>query len=104
MTPQSTFDSYVLTIIVALPFAAALALILWPRDRVTAMRWFAFAAALATTALIVYVTAAYDYGYAGAASRFQFQQQWPWLDDLGISFHVGVDGIAVPMLLMTGII
>ena len=68
------------------------------------MRWFALAAALVTTGLTVYVTAAYDYGYADAASRFQFVQQWPWLDDLGISFHVGVDGIAVPMLLMTGII
>jgi NADH-quinone oxidoreductase subunit M len=106
-----SFDSLVLTIIVALPFAAAAALILWPRQQITAMRWFALATALVATGLTAYVTAAYDYGYANTvggtadtSGRFQFVQQWPWLDDLGISFHVGVDGIAVPMLLMTGII
>jgi NADH-quinone oxidoreductase subunit M len=98
------FDSWVLTIIVSLPFAAALALILWPRERVTEMRWFTLGASLVTACLAVYVTFAYDYGYSDAAERFQFARQWDWLDDLGITFHVGVDGIAAPMLLMSGII
>ena len=99
-----TFDSLVLTIIVSLPFAAALALILWPRERVTEMRWFALGTSLVTAGLAAYVTFAYDYGYTDPANRFQFVQQWDWLDDLGITFHIGVDGIAVPMLLMSGII
>src|SRR5437868_10672715 len=35
---------------------------------------------------------------------FQFQQQIIWVQQLGISFHVGVDGINVGLVLMAAIV
>lgn len=96
-----TFDSLVLTVLVALPFAVGLLLILWPRERVLAMRWFALAASLVALGLSAYVTFSYEYD---SGARFQLRQQWTWLESLGIGWHIGVDGIAAVMILMTGII
>ena len=37
-------------------------------------------------------------------SRFQFVEKYEWLPALGLSYHVGVDGIATPLVLLTGIV
>lgn len=38
------------------------------------------------------------------ASQFAFEQQYNWFAELGISFHIGVDGIAVSMILLTAFV
>ena len=35
---------------------------------------------------------------------FQFEEQYDWFPQIGSSYHVGVDGISVPMILLTGIL
>ncbi len=35
---------------------------------------------------------------------FQFIEKMPWLPQIGITYHVGVDGIGLAMILLTGII
>ncbi|MBX5483512.1 MAG: NADH-quinone oxidoreductase subunit M [Myxococcaceae bacterium] len=34
--------------------------------------------------------------------EFQFETRWHWIDALGISYHIGVDGLAVSLILLTG--
>ena len=36
--------------------------------------------------------------------RYQFEQQIPWVESLGISYHVGVDGLNVGLILMGAIV
>ena len=38
------------------------------------------------------------------ADGYQFEQQIPWVESLGISYHVGVDGINVGLILMGAIV
>jgi len=38
------------------------------------------------------------------APGYQFEQQIPWVDSLGISYHVGVDGLNVGLILMGAIV
>src|SRR5579859_5906492 len=38
------------------------------------------------------------------ASGYQFEQQVPWVESLGISYHVGVDGLNVGLTLMGSIV
>ena len=38
------------------------------------------------------------------APGYQFEQQVPWVDALGISYHVGVDGINIGLILMGAIV
>ncbi len=41
---------------------------------------------------------------ASPQAGFHFVEQWEWLPRLGITYKLGVDGISVPMVLLTGII
>ena len=42
--------------------------------------------------------------FKAGAPGYQFEQQVPWVDTLGISYHVGVDGINVGLILMGAIV
>jgi NADH-quinone oxidoreductase subunit M len=71
-----------------------------PSRHQQAIRYIAAVAAGGSFALSIYVFIAY-YSSPGG---YQFVEQYPWLEQLGISLHLGVDGIAVPMVLLTGIV
>jgi NADH-quinone oxidoreductase subunit M len=34
----------------------------------------------------------------------QFEQTYSWISDLGISFHIGLDGISLPLVLLTNVL
>ncbi len=42
-------------------------------------------------------------GYEPAGARFQFEEQVAWLPGFGISYHVGIDGISLLLILLTTI-
>jgi NADH-quinone oxidoreductase subunit M len=53
-----------------------------------------------TLVISIYLYAAYD----KQAGGFQFVEHVDWIPSLGIAYHNGVDGFALPMLLLTGIV
>ena len=71
-----------------------------PHTRVNAIRGVAAAFSLAALLFSFWLFLFYDWHAGG----YQFQQSWPWLASLGISLRWGVDGISVPMCLLTGIV
>ncbi len=98
----SLFDEYVLTIILGLPVLGVVLIAAIPGYRRELIKWMAALISLTTLAFTVYVFLAYDRG--DDAGRFQFLQQYGWLDSLGVTLQLGVDGIAVPMLVLTGVV
>jgi NADH-quinone oxidoreductase subunit M len=52
---------------------------------------------LITFAVSILIWVNFERGVAG----FQFEEQVPWLPDLNISYHLGVDGISMPFVLLT---
>ncbi|MEE8472087.1 MAG: NADH-quinone oxidoreductase subunit M [Dehalococcoidia bacterium] len=90
----------VLTAILLLPFLGALVILLVPSARVLAIKVVAAVAASGTLGLSLYVFLSYDHVRGG----YQFIETYRWLPGAGISFHLGVDGISVPMVLLTGVI
>ena len=53
-----------------------------------------------TGALSVWLTIAFERG----ADGFQFVSQHPWIEQWGISWYLGVDGISLFMVLLTGVL
>ncbi len=91
---------YLLSAIVLLPIlAGAVMLFLPPKNRDLIYR-FALGAAFVTflLTLVVYL------GFDAVGARYQFVEKYDWLPALGISFHLGVDGISAPMVLLTGVV
>jgi NADH-quinone oxidoreductase subunit M len=89
-----------LTLIIALPLVTALALALVPRNFRFVMRLAALAATLFTLLLALLVFWRFETGQAG----YQFVSRIPWVGALGISYHVGVDGLNVGLILMGAVV
>ncbi len=91
---------YTLLIILFAPFAGALALIFVSNRQVALVRGIAAGSAFVSLIASVYLFYAYDSLRGG----FQFIQRIEWSRQLGISLHLGVDGIGTPLVLASSIL
>jgi NADH-quinone oxidoreductase subunit M len=89
-----------LTALVVLPAIGALAVALVPRRRADLVRITAITFAAAAAALSVFALATFETGEAG----FQFVTSHVWIEDLGISWHLGLDGISLFLIVLTGLL
>jgi NADH-quinone oxidoreductase subunit M len=89
-----------LSAIVFLPILAGVVLLFLPPKNRTLIYRFALGVALVTFLLSLVVYVGFDIGGA----RYQFIEKADWLPQLGISNHVGVDGITTPLVLLTGVV
>ena len=89
-----------LCVIVFIPMVTALVLLLMKPEQKKAIRVTALTASMLALALSIWVYFAYD----KAAAGYQFIEKYNWMPMLGISLHFGVDGLSVPLVLLTGIV
>lgn len=89
-----------LTYILGWPLGAAIVLLLVPRTFRPVIRGIAILATLMAAVLAVKMFLRFD----AAAAGYQFEQQVAWVRSLGLSYHVGVDGINVGLVLMGALV
>jgi NADH-quinone oxidoreductase subunit M len=89
-----------LTAIICIPLLAALVLALIPANFRFLFRIGAIAATFVTMALATLMFWQFEGGIAG----YQFEFMLPWVKDLDINYHVGVDGLNVGLLFMGAIV
>ena len=90
----------ILSVIVFTPIVSGLLILLFPAERKSEVRVTALAAAIFALLLSIWVYFSYDQTAAG----YQFQEFHSWLPALGIGYHVGVDGMSAPLVLLTGVV
>jgi NADH-quinone oxidoreductase subunit M len=90
----------ILSVIVFTPIAAALLIMLINPERKSEIRVAALCASILALVLSIWVYFSYDKVAAG----YQFIEKYNWMPSYGISFQVGVDGLSVPLVLLTGIV
>ncbi|MBM7854357.1 NADH-quinone oxidoreductase subunit M [Desulfohalotomaculum tongense] len=90
----------VLTACLLAPLAAALILVFLPKDEDKLHKWVAAAGTFVSLAISLYVYFAYNKELGG----LQFVERVPWIKDLGVTYFMGVDGLSLPMLLLTNLI
>jgi NADH-quinone oxidoreductase subunit M len=90
----------ILSVIVFTPILAGLLILLIPAERKTEVRVAALAAATFALFLSIWAYFAYDIPAGG----YQFVEKYTWLPALGISYHVGIDGMNAPLVLLTGVV
>src|SRR5687768_16808823 len=88
-----------LTLTVALPLVGALLVLAVGRGegRERLVQWIALGASLVTLAL----TLALWYWFDPASAEFQFSEKRAWIPSFGISYHVGLDGISLMLVVLT---
>jgi len=91
---------HLLTCILFLPTLAALIVLLLPEKKTNLIRWFAFSASLIPLLFSLYAWARYQPGVVG----FQFEEQMTWYESIKSTYHIGVDGISLTMVVLTTVL
>ncbi|HKL63415.1 MAG TPA: NADH-quinone oxidoreductase subunit M, partial [Woeseiaceae bacterium] len=96
------FD-YLLSLLIWLPIAGGLVVLAIgdgddaASPRASAMRLAALGTSLATLAASLPLFTGFD----RASAAMQFVERMPWIDTFNVFYHLGVDGLSVPLILLT---
>ncbi len=97
---SSSADSFpVLTAIVVLPMLGALLLLFLPNNRPEHFKQIAFLVSSVVGAMSAWVMIEFEKADAAA---FQFVDRVDWIEGLGISWSLGIDGISLWLVVLTG--
>jgi NADH-quinone oxidoreductase subunit M len=95
---HTLLNQHVLSVSIWLPILAGVVVLLLGSDKKPSFtRWLAFVASLA--AFIATLPLYFNYDFAKGA--FQFEEIAAWIPAFNVNYHLGVDGIAAPLILLT---
>jgi len=93
-------SSSLLNYVIFLPLAFALLVLLLPGNEKGQIRFTTLLGML-----VNFVTALWAFvAFKPGGPEFQLEYRAFWLSDLGLSYHVGVDGLAAALVLLTGLL
>ena len=92
-----TWENSAITITTLLPIVGALVIVAMPRDKERAIRALGIVFTGAALVLAVAITVGFDYGTDG----LQYVLDVNWISAIGVRYHVGIDGISLPLYVLT---
>ncbi|MGY1782345.1 NADH-quinone oxidoreductase subunit M [Geodermatophilus sp. SYSU D01036] len=93
-------DSLLLVAMLVVPAVGAAVVAALPKTSTALARQLALGVSLVVLLLAVLATVAFD----PDGDRFQLTTSVPWIEGFGVDFALGVDGIALVMLLLVGVL
>jgi NADH-quinone oxidoreductase subunit M len=96
---MNSIDQSILTLILLVPLAGAVLVAVVP-DRAKLPNWIALLTTLFTFLLTLHLPAHFATGRTG----FQFEINRLWIEDPAISYHVGIDGLSLWLVVLTGLL
>jgi NADH-quinone oxidoreductase subunit M len=85
-----------------LPFIGILGILFIPKNNHNAIRWTALITTLVTFIFTLVLYSKFDTSVAGMQE--QFSVHLPWIKQFNINYSLAVDGISMPMILLTGLL
>ena len=89
--------AYLLSLVTFLPTIGAVLVLLLPRRQEAATKL----ATVAITVVTFLISLPLYFRFDRASADYQFVEVKSWIPSLGVSYHVGVDGISVLLVLLT---
>ena len=96
---MNAINQSILTLILLVPLAGAVLVALVP-DRFKLPNWIALLTTLGSFLLTLHLPAHFVLGQGG----FQFEINTPWIESPAIFYHVGVDGLSLWLVVLTGLL
>ncbi|MDZ4098148.1 MAG: NADH-quinone oxidoreductase subunit M [Methylophilaceae bacterium] len=91
-------DLPIISLAIWMPILAGIAVLFTGDDRRACLaRWLALAGSIAGFLVTLPLYTGFDFADGG----FQFQERLSWIPAFNIYYHLGVDGISVPLILLT---
>src|SRR5580698_4763282 len=95
---MTAINDSILTLILAAPLVGALLVWLLP-GRGKLPNWIALLTTLVTFGLTLHLPA----HFSPTQSGFQFVVNTPWIENPAISYHLGVDGLSLWLVVFSGV-
>lgn len=90
-----------LSVLIWLPVLGAAIVGLWPAAPDSRLPRFL---ALVTAALTFVWTVVLALQFDGSLSSLQFQENLPWIETLGLTYRLGLDGLSLPLLVLNSLL
>ncbi|MDT8409742.1 MAG: NADH-quinone oxidoreductase subunit M [Wenzhouxiangellaceae bacterium] len=88
-----------LSLIVWMPILTGLVLIFLPEDRAGLGKFLAALVSIVALAISVLMLTGFD----GSTAALQFQEKTVWIEAFNIHYHLGVDGLSLPLIVLTAL-
>jgi len=90
----------ILTLITFIPLFGAIVILLIPKGKDNVVKWVALLFTVPQLSLAWWLYHLFDRTAVG----FQFTQQMDWIAGFNIQYFVGIDGLSIPMVLLTALL
>ena len=90
-----------LSSLILVPLVGSIVMMFLPKNRPELARLVGPAFSVLTGALAVYLLIKFD---PNSPDLYQFRTKTTWIEDLGISWNLGGDGITVMLVLLAGVL
>jgi NADH-quinone oxidoreductase subunit M len=92
------WENWAISIATFLPLVGAIVIAFVPSSQERSIRALGIVFTGAALVVAVAIAIGFDYGAAGAV---QYQVKTQWIPAIGANYHVGIDGISMPLYLLT---
>ena len=93
-------DFPILTIMTFLPLIGGILVLFVPENYRNVIRGIALAFSGAALLLSIWAIVQFNPG----AELMQFEEQYRWIPSIHVSYHMGVDGLSFPLILLTTVL
>ncbi len=97
----SVFDSRILNLVIFVPALFALAVMFLPKGENGQIRVLTLVGMLANLATCVWAWVRF---IPLDSQEFQLEYRLQWISEIGLSYHVGIDGLSATLVLLTGVL
>ncbi|MEE8375128.1 MAG: NADH-quinone oxidoreductase subunit M, partial [Acidimicrobiia bacterium] len=94
------FETWGLTLTVFLPLVGAVLLGLIPKENESALKTTGLVASIMTFVASLILIARFDFS-SNIYNTYQFEVSETWIGAINANYHVGIDGISLPMLVLS---
>ena len=93
-----------LSSLIFVPMIGMLVVMLLPKERHDAIRWSATLISVIPMLTSFWLTWDYFFNFSGTSAMAYVEGPFSWIPSLNIQYYLGVDGISIPMLFLTGLL
>ena len=98
---MSTWEEWAISVATFLPLLGALVIALVPKEQDRLVRGLGIVFSAAAMVAAIAIAIGFDYG---SSSGLQFELNTRWIPVIGARYHVGIDGISLPLYVLTFIL
>ncbi len=94
----------ILSSLIFFPILGMIIVMLLPKEKHDLIRYVSVGISLIPMAISFWLTYDYFVNFSGSAAMAYMEGPFAWIPSLNVNYYLGVDGISVPMLFLTGLL